>query len=817
MSRFLFVRRFGVILFVVLALAMSRVSFVRATGGPALTVNASAGLRHPISSYIYGMNFGNGNAALATELNMPVDRWGGDYTSRFNWQLDSANRAQSYFFENTANNTPNPALLPDGSETDLFFEADKQLGAKTVLTMPMLGWTSGSRTYSCSYSVAKYGAQYAVAPNDSNCGDGLLPDGVTHVNNDPTDTSVQVGITFYQQWMNYLVNKYGTASNGGVAFYNTDNEPELWNYSDIDVHPIGISYSDLYNLTTQFAPMIKTVDPSAQILGPDISMWDAYYDSPLDLQNGNTNDRDAHGGVPYLKWYLQQMHAYEQAHGSRIIDYLDIHFYPQADGVVNNQSDSPAAQALRLRSTRALWDPTYVDESWINHPVDLIPTMRNWINTDYPGTKLAISEYSFGQESQLDGGLAQADVLGILGRERVDMAMHWDTLQSSDPAAYAFRVYRNYDGAHSTFGDSAVSTSSADQGQLAVYGAVRTSDGALTLVMVNKTTTDLTSTLTLSNFSPGATAQVYTYSAANLGAIVRQADQAVNANGFTATYPAYSITLVVIPAGTASSGHIDTIGIYRNGTFNLRLHNSTGYADLSPAFNPGGGSAAYPVVGDWAGIGYDTIGVSNRNNGLFSLCNANDTATCANASNVTQLVLGNANDMPLSGRWTINATHVGVGVFRPSNGLIYLKTQLATGYADDTMVLGIPGDVGLAGDWNGKGFDSPGVYRPSNITFYLSNQVCNCSVYGNYAIQYGVGGDAPVVGDWIAQGHDGVGLFRQSNGYTYLRNTLTTGYADITFVYGIAGDIPVAGHWQLTYPPGPIQVNHPGAGSGTGD
>jgi len=33
------------------------------------------------------------------------------------------------------------------------------------------------------------------------------------------------------------------------------------------------------------------------------------------------------------------------------------------------------------------------------------------------------------------------------------------------------------------------------------------------------------------------------------------------------------------------------------------------------------------------------------------------------------------------------------------------------------MVLGIPKDIGVAGDWTGKGFDSPGVFRPSNVTF----------------------------------------------------------------------------------------------------
>ncbi len=239
---------------------------------------------------------------------------------------------------------------------------------------------------------------------------------------------------------------------------------------------------------------------------------------------------------------------------------------------------------------------------------------------------------------------------------------------------------------------------------------------------------------------------------------------------------------------------IDSIGVFRTGTFYLRLHNSTGYADISVAFT--GSGKPYPVVGDWTGGGFDTVGVFNQNNGQFSLRNSNTPGTPDE-----QFVFGNPNDIPLSGLWTSGFTHFGVGVFRPSNGLIYLKNNLTTGIADYTMVLGIPGDVGLAGDWNGDGLDSPGVYRTSTQRFYLADQVCNCSPTANYTLQYGVSGNSPIIGDWVGQGHDGVGLFRQSNGFTYLRNSLTTGYADITFTYGIAGDIPVAGHWQLTYPP----------------
>jgi alpha-L-arabinofuranosidase len=92
-----------------------------------------------------------------------------------------------------------------------------------------------------------------------------------------------------------------------------------------------------------------------------------------------------------------------------------------------------------------------------------------------------------------------------------------------------------------------VRSTSADQEQLAIYGSQRSNDGALTLMIINKTDKDLTSDLALQGFSPATSAQVYNYSAANLKAIARQPDQAVTATGFRGKYPANSITLVVIP------------------------------------------------------------------------------------------------------------------------------------------------------------------------------------------------------------------------------------------------------------------------------
>ncbi len=229
----------------------------------------------------------------------------------------------------------------------------------------------------------------------------------------------------------------------------------------------------------------------------------------------------------------------------------------------------------------------------------------------------------------------------------------------------------------------------------------------------------------------------------------------------------------------------DSVGVFRKGMFYLR--SASGGSDTDFGFNPA--SKPYPLTGDWTGIGIDTVGIYDQTNGLFSLRNTN-TAGAPDE----QFVLGVPNDQPIVGRWAAGLSHDGVGVFRPSNGLIYLRNTLTTGYADETMILGIPGDIGMAGDWTNKGFSSPGVYRASNQTMYLSNQVCNCSVVADTTFVYNAGANAlPVVGDWTASGHIGVGLF--AGGTFYLRNTLTTGPADSTLTYGSTGDLPISGHW----------------------
>lgn len=520
-----------------------------------LTVNASAN-RRSIPPEIYGMNeFDDSAATLAflDEIDLPLRRWGGNATSRYNYQTDISNHAFDWYFENIKES--DATNLPYDSAANRFIAANRSHGIDTLLTIPMMGYVSNSSSQACGFSIAKYGAQ---TDNDAawrpDCGNGVRADGSRITGNDPLDASIAIDPAFVANWINHLKGRFGDSLHDGVRFYNLDNEPDLWWETHRDIAPTGVTYDQLRDRSIAYAAAIKGADPQAYTVGPATGVWTYFFISPYDGQRedwATPDDTLAHGGAPLTAWYLQQMRAYEQAHGVRLLDYLDLHYYPQS-GVALEDAGSASLQALRLRSTRSLWDPAYVDESWIaqagpdNGIVRLIPRMRAWVDANYPDTKLAIGEYNWGALDHINGALAQADVLGIFGREGVDLAALWDPPAPQDPGAFAFRMYRNYDGAGGKFGDVRIQAASSDQAKLTVYAAQRSSDGALTLMAINKTGATQTATLHVGGANLPATGRVYRYSVANLNAIQRLSDQALGPGVFSMDFAANSITLIVI-------------------------------------------------------------------------------------------------------------------------------------------------------------------------------------------------------------------------------------------------------------------------------
>lgn len=209
---------------------------------------------------------------------------------------------------------------------------------------------------------------------------------------------------------------------------------------------------------------------------------------------------------------------------------------------------------------------------------------QSWVAKDYPGTKVAFTEYNWGGTDSINGALAQADLLGIFGRYGLDMAtLWWNTYDAQTaveeqlPVLMAFEAYRNYDGKNSMFGDIALASTSANQGMLSVYGALRSSDNAVTVVVINKTYGDLTSTISVANLRPKGPAKVFLYSNANLATIVAQPDLAVTppasrsaTSTLTATFPAQSITVLAVPTSQSARRRAQREAIHPRGIRHLR-------------------------------------------------------------------------------------------------------------------------------------------------------------------------------------------------------------------------------------------------------
>ncbi|MGA2183440.1 MAG: glycoside hydrolase family 44 protein, partial [Bryobacteraceae bacterium] len=519
---------------ILLATSLLSALTLNAASAPTLAVDANAA-RHPIGPYIYGINEWT-DSGLSAIMRVGVRRWGGNNATSYNWQIDVKNNDNDWYFTNY--------VVGDGvtSSFDLFHERNLQTGTLSLGTVPVMDWTPKlipgrplvfGVPLSCSYSVAKYGRQQNWDPYLSDCGNGVLTSTGQRIVNDPNDDYKPIDPSFFGQWVQYIGNKYGAANLGGVQMWSLDNEPEWWDSTHPDIYPNAATYDDMMARNIATAKAVKAADPSALVSGPVQGGWWGMIFSKLDLDSGwghdghywsNPVDQRAHGGVPWIEYYLQHMKAAEaQNNGQRLLDALDVHAYISPGNLSNSPGDQ-AMETMRMTSTRALWDPNYIVGGFGSRPdlgffdntgavvaPALVPRMRQWVQNNYPGTMTAITEYNWGAMRSITGGIAQADILGIFGREGLDIGTIWppgppDDLAVGTPGAFAFQIFLNYDGAGNQFGETSISGTTSDPDTLSIFAAQR-SDTALTILVLNKTYGDVADNVSLANFAPAGTAQ----------------------------------------------------------------------------------------------------------------------------------------------------------------------------------------------------------------------------------------------------------------------------------------------------------------------
>lgn len=522
-------------------------------GAPALladialnvSVDPSAG-RAPISPYIYGTNQDlPGVVAMAR-------RQGGNRMTGYNWETNASNAGSDYIhssdnFLTWAGGIPASQENIPGIVATHFH--DQSLAAGTpysLITLPMAGYVSADKNGTVATGETAPSARWKMVQNTK-------PSALS------TTPNTSDGTVYNDEFINLLVSKYGKASTAtGIKGYDLDNEPDLWSSTHPRIHPTQPTCVELLSRTIDLAKTVKRIDSSAETLGFVSYGFSGYYN----FQGApDWNTEKAKGPYAwFVDYFLDQMKNASNTAGTRLLDVLDIHNYSEATAGglrVNAPStwENIDCNKGRIQAPRSFWDPTFVENSWIgtwfSNFLPFIPKLQGSINTFYPGTKLAVSEYNFGGESHISGGLAEVDTLGIFGQQGVYLASWWPLHDNPTYIASAFNLFLNYNGSGGKFGSTKVSASTTDNANGSVYASIEDSTGSkLHLVVLNKNYDQASAvTIHIAGTTNYTSARVFAFDAASATITERAPVSSISGNTFTYSLPALTAAHVVLTAG----------------------------------------------------------------------------------------------------------------------------------------------------------------------------------------------------------------------------------------------------------------------------
>ncbi|MBS1709642.1 MAG: endoglucanase A [Armatimonadetes bacterium] len=387
----------------------------------------------PISPYIYGANQPDWDKA---QVPYPLVRQGGNRMTAYNWETNASNAGNDWHMQN--DNYLGESNEP-GWTLKNFFEPAQNRKAAVILTVPCAGYVSADKNGDGDVNKTPDYIHKRFLPSKP-----AKPGAYRF----PPDTKDRV---VYQDEMVAWVEK--TKSPATPVWYSLDNEPDLWHSTHVRLWPLPVKYADILGIGVDYAAAIKKAAPKTLVFGPANYGWQGFrvfQDAP----DGQGRD--------FLDFYLGGMRAAESKAGKRLLDVLDVHWYPEAQGEGKRiTTDTPGGKELvdaRMQAPRSLWDPTYVEKSWITDslgkkPIVLLEYLKTRVDRSYPGTKMAITEYNYGGGKEFSGMVAQADVLGIFGSRGLFAACNWG-VDSNSPAQLAgFLAYLDFDGKGAKFGD----------------------------------------------------------------------------------------------------------------------------------------------------------------------------------------------------------------------------------------------------------------------------------------------------------------------------------------------------------------------------
>jgi len=538
----------------------------------------------PISPYIYGIN----GSSVGNYTNATFDRVGGNRLTAYNWVNNASNAGSDWYFENDDEMDSGPNQNVPGDAMNAPIQSAFANNAGIVLAVPINGYVAADKLGG-NANVMYYPGTTTLDPNWlSDRFDVELPTKPGAPATFTLTPNLNNKTVYEDEFVNWVKTEYPsgfTTNSTTPIWFELDNEPDLWASTHREIRPIvpgsittanplgtpaPVTYAELIKDSIAYAAAIKAVAPNTKVFGPVSYGWEGY----TTLQNAPDSGSDG----DFVTYYLNQMAAASQAAGERLVDVLDLHWYPEATGAGirittadtgYSGSTLAAIQAARIQAPRSLWDPTYVENSWITadstngQAIQLLPREQAKIaataatyGSKYTADQISISEYNYGGGDDISGGIAEADVLGIFGQRGVLSANEWQLNANESFIGGAFQMYRNYDGKGSTFGDISVATTNSNAANASIYASDdSTNSGRMVLVAINKTTGNLTAQLPLPNAPDGkpfTEAAIYDLTANSPTPQFVEDIAITNPANFSYTMPGYSVTTIALTVASSA-------------------------------------------------------------------------------------------------------------------------------------------------------------------------------------------------------------------------------------------------------------------------
>ena len=539
---------------------------VAATADVTITVNPS--VTHPISPYIYGLNFYSGVTGAPPLLTF--DRDGGDRWTAYNWVNNASNAGSDYFYENDdylCNGTCNASIPAEAVR--LFISGDQSNNMASLVTLQMQGYVSIDTTV-VQVPMPFPNLQYFRPAVDQKSAASSAPFTLTPPAAS-TDNNVYMDEFAWALDQDFLSANIFGASPTQPTFISLDNEPDLWSSTHQEVQgSTNVSSAAFVTKTVNLSTALKSLSKNAQTPAShfsDLVIFGAVnygFEGIYSWQGDPTLSPTPNGANWFADKYLTGLHSASTAFGAPLVDVYDFHWYAEvydSNGTritdMTGTTLTDAQVQLIVQSPRDLWDTTWTDTGnsnpWIvetlgGQAINMLGRLQAKINAENPGMKLSITEYNNGGSNHIAGTIAQADNLGVFGAQGLFAASLWP-LDSAQPYILGgFRAFRGFDGASACFGDTSLQATSSNVGNVMVYASTdSTTPGRTVFVAINRSTSEQVTAINGATLS--GTAHLYQMTAAsaqgqNPVTPVSIGTMTVSGSSLTISLPALSVTTI---------------------------------------------------------------------------------------------------------------------------------------------------------------------------------------------------------------------------------------------------------------------------------